>query len=184
MKIIDSNRTIFFLVVPSVIAVSALWFVSSFSTANSTEFYTNHIQNVKHNSSHDSSLNSQSQSFGTATVIMKIDIIYDSSSGTGGVNNKQLKFLVQVSYKIGDPVYMKTVYGSPDIINLPVTTSPGSTSEDPDKLTVKFDGPFCTVGCHITDWEFNESVSTATCEDEIWDGATIQCHLVIHYAWV
>ena len=69
------------------------------------------------------------------------------------------------------------------LISLPVTTS--KTSED--KYGVYFDRPdTIQTYDHAMDdgeWFYNERLSTSSCEGKISNDDTVQCNLVIHYAW-
>jgi hypothetical protein len=195
-KILNSKRMIIFLAVSSTLVVSTLWFLTSIITVNAADPIAPYIQNVKHNSSHNSDLKG---SVGLATILLQTDVINDSDCGSildgkskGCVNNKDMQFLVQVSDNSGTEgnLYSQTVPGSPVSIKLQVTTSDDSTKSNPDKLNVKFDGPNTVGPCKdgstecSDQWFYNEPVSSSSCDtDKIWNGATIQCHLVIHYAW-
>jgi hypothetical protein len=190
------------LVIPLVLAISLLYIVTSFSTATSNEVITAHIQDVKHNSSHNSDLKG---AMGSATIELKTDIFSDSDCGTYPIkkncpNNSDMVFSAQVSDNSGRNLYGKIIYGSPDLVTLPVTTSIDSTKSNPDKFTLKLHEDsykiYCCVKPYIGYWFPNPSVSKVSCLDEnirisddgsfqykIWNGAKIQCHLVIHYAW-
>ena len=192
-----SNNMILFVVIT--VCVFSLWYVSSFSSASSTDLSPVYVLNVKHNSSHNSDPKFPSDSTVYATLNLKTDIFNDSACdsifgrhGKSCINNDQMKFSVKVS-KGGTVLYNKIIYGSPEVNSIQVPTSPDSTKSDSDIIKVDWVGPkYFNAGAYPIDrpdqpdWEINytASVGTLSCEKSVWAGATVDCNLVVHYAWI
>lgn len=175
--------------IPLICSIFLLISLTSISDADArTSSISNHDKDLD-----KLSVNSQPD-LGTATMKIKTDVIPDSDCGAwpkkSCPNNKDMKFKVLI-YKSNESFsdfhmegvyYSNVITGSPETIVLPVTPlKSGSVSysvilEDSSKTI----NPRHTSGGH---WFLNTKVTDWFCNGQISKGDTVQCHIVVHYAW-